>query len=626
MDGGTAKRHAAGLDGIRGVAVAAITAYHLGLIRGGILSVTVFFTLSGYLITSILLRGVDLRTFWVRRARRLLPALGLLLVVVLAATSIARPSQLSLHAKQAASAALYVANWATIARGDNYFHRFSGPAPFDHLWSLAIEEQFYVVWPLVVAGMLMLSARRKTQLMLVTGVLAVMSTVWMAVCYVPHAVNNTRAYEGTDTRAAPILIGALAAMIVPLERTGEGGRGRRLVLEAVGLVALAVVVVVVARTDELSPFLYQGGEVVVALASAVLVVAAGHPSTWVGRALGVAPLRWLGERTYGIYLWHLPVVAFMPPSALQGRPVARVLVQVAAILALAALSWALLEDPIRRNGFRAAFSERALRFAGVTLLVPIATGALIVWPKLTPASARDLDPLAELAAETPEARPVELAAVPMAKAAPRTSCTQLVHLGDSTSLGLISKQYLPDPADRLDARYQSVGVTLFIPEISGGRSIVEKHQEKPSAYEVVAARTAESFKGCWVFALGTSDAATTLGNVPGLMNRIRWMMERAGGAPVLWLTNKTVLAKGAYRNAHMLNWNQALLDSCKRYPNMRVYDWASEVRDAWFLPDAIHPNEVGSRERAARVARALAVAFPHGGPPSAECVVKLDAE
>jgi len=617
------QRYAPGLDGIRGLAVAAITAYHLGLINGGILSVTVFFTLSGYLITSILLGGfttsgaIDLSTFWARRARRLLPALLLVLAVVMLATVVARPTKLVAHGRQALAALFYFANWATIARGDNYFNRFSGPSPLDHLWSLAIEEQFYAVWPLLLLTLLLIGRRlrSKAPLVVVTALLALASTVAMAIRYVPNAVNNTRAYEGTDTRAAPMLVGALVAMILPLERLRRE-RGNRLVLEGFGLVSLAVVAAVVAATDELSPFLYRGGEAVVALATAALIISAAHPATTLGRLLGVAPLRWLGERTYGVYLWHLPVVAFMPPTLFPGRPVARVLFQVALIVTLAALSWSLLEDPIRRG------RVSAQRWAGAFALVPVAAVALIAPIKLSPAAPLlDLDVLeAESKQPAPEPSPSASPVLP-AKDAPLTACRELVHVGDSTSLGLISKSYVPNPEERLEARYRAVGVQLFVPEISGGRSVVEKMNDHASAYEVVAWKQATGFKGCYVFAIGIGDSATTLGNVPGLSKRIDWMMARAGGAPVLWATNKTLLKSGPYRNAFMEGWNRALREACARYPNMRVYDWAREVRDEWYLADAIHPNGVGSVERAARFARALAAAFPRDRAPAAECVL-----
>jgi peptidoglycan/LPS O-acetylase OafA/YrhL len=218
-----------GLDGIRAIAVGAVVAYHLRVpfFDGGLLGVSVFFTLSGYLITSLLLHGfeqrgrIELKDFWVRRARRLLPALLLMLPVVAVTTAIARPDKLAATGRQVLYALMYVANWTTIARGDDYFQRFSGPGPLDHLWSLAIEEQFYIVWPLFVFMMLWLGARLRrgrTPLMIVTLLLAGASTWAIVHLYDPSAMNNTRAYEGTDARAAALLVGALAAMALPFNR------------------------------------------------------------------------------------------------------------------------------------------------------------------------------------------------------------------------------------------------------------------------------------------------------------------------------------------------------------------------------------------------------------------------
>jgi len=648
-------QHAPGLDGVRGVAVAAIVAYHLGLMDGGLLSVSVFFTLSGYLITSILLAGwrktgtIDLKTFWLRRARRLLPALFFLLPVVLFAAAIARPNKLAMYGRQAFAAAFYMANWATIARGDTYFNRFSGPGPLDHLWSLAIEEQFYAIWPVLLLLLLIaaqklsgrrrgsgISSRAAMAVMVVTGLLATASAFAMAWRYVPNAINNTRAYEGTDGRAAPILIGTLTAMFAPLDRIGELGRRSRIVLDVIGVICCVVVVKLVISTDEYSPFLYRGGETVVSIASALLVLACAHPKTIVGKAFGIAPLQWLGERTYGIYLWHMPIVAFMPSAMLEGRPVMRVALQLGLTLALAGLSWTLLEDPIRRNGVIATFTNIGAkkspgrivfrRWAGAMALVPVSIAALAAWPLLSHAKASEVDfeaLTAELTAEPPDPRPApagSVVAVSVTKEALLTSCTQLVHVGDSTSLGLASKRYIPLAEDRLDARYRAVGVEMFVPEIAGGRAIVEKYKDIPSAYEVVSWKA--GYKGCWVFALGIGDSANIRGNVQGLSQRIDWMMARADGAPVLWTNTKTLLDKGPYANVFMNGWHQALVQACGRYPNMRVYDWANEAQDGWYLPDKIHPNEIGSKERAARIAKALAVAFPKDRAPSAECVVR----
>ncbi len=621
-----------GLDGIRAIAVGSVVAYHLHapFFDGGLLGVSVFFTLSGYLITSLLLHGfeqsgrVDLKAFWMRRARRLLPALLLMLPVVAVTTAIAHPDKLATTVRQVLYALLYVSNWTTIAHGDDYFQRFTGPQPLDHLWSLAIEEQFYIVWPLVVFALLWLGRRRRVLLALATVLLTAASTWAIFHLYDPNAINNTRAYEGTDARAASLLVGALAAMAIPFNRLPEVSRRSRIALDVVGALGLAGVIACIARTDEYSPFLYRGGEIVLSIATAALAIAAAHPQTFVARALGVLPLRWVGARSYGVYLWHLPVVAFMPSTVLMERPVARGAVEVALIMVLAAASFRLLEDPIRR---RRHVPRRA------AMLLPVATVALVIWPLSCRPPSTELEALAsepepvasavvmEPASMPPPPTTTTTVATPTTPSAPWTSCREVAHVGDSTSLGLVSTRLLPNVDDQIAARYHAVGVERFWPEITGARSMVEKYRDQPNATEVVKRRHQSGYSGCYVLALGTNDPANTSGNVAMLSTRIDNMMSQIGNTPVLWTTTKTLKDKGPYKNENMAGWNEALLKACARHSNIRVYDWASEVQDAWFTSDGIHFNTVGYRERAVRIAKALARAFPRDGAPPAECVV-----
>lgn len=203
-----------------------------------------------------------------------------------------------------------------------------------------------------------------------------------------------------------------------------------------------------------------------------------------------------------------------------------------------------------------------------------------------------------------------------------TSCTDVIHLGDSTSVGLVSSSFLPDADDRLAARYKAVGITNFIPEISGARSMVETLHGQPNATTVATRRRDAGYRGCWVLALGTNDPANVGGDVAALTRRIDGMMKRAGTMPVLWSTSKTLVTRGPYKNENMEGWNRALRDACGRYPNMRVYDWAAEVKDGWFMADGIHPNSAGCKAKAAGFAAALASAFPSGRSPASSCFVR----
>ncbi len=199
--------------------------------------------------------------------------------------------------------------------------------------------------------------------------------------------------------------------------------------------------------------------------------------------------------------------------------------------------------------------------------------------------------------------------VPPAKLA--TSCSSVVHIGDSTSDGLVLAAYQPDAKLRIAAQYRRVGVKHFVPEVSGARSIVETWHGFPNGYTVAQQVLSRGFHGCWVIALGTNDTAdVAVGSEVGLAARITEMMSLISPQPVMWVNVKTLVSSGPYSEANMLKWNRALLQACPRYPNMRVYNWAGAVRRSWFISDDIHYTPQGYAMRSRLIANALATAFP----------------
>ncbi len=650
-------RYVPALDGLRALAVALVLGYHLGVpgMSGGLLGVGVFFTLSGFLITGILLSTwhhtgrTGLGRFYLRRARRLLPAVVVLLVVVLLTTALVDRARLGAVAAQAAGAVLYVSNWQTIASGQSYFDRFTGPGPLDHLWSLAVEEQFYLVWPLLLLGLAALPWVTKRVAAWATGLLAGASfgLLWW---HAGPGFDTTRAYEGTDTRAGGLLVGSLLAILMfrptgppRLEGMPTRGADRWAVLGLAGIGALTVF------TNEYSMFLYHGGLLLLSLATAAVVAVVVQPGSRVAAVLGRRPLTWVGERSYGIYLWHLPVIVFTPTDVLADRPALRAATLAALTVGIAALSWALVEDPIRRHGLRGALAgghrpdgrRRAVpAVAGAAgALVLVATSALSAQglvagrpPGAASGAAVDVDHPPVPADATPRAsapptpRPSATArSTPASASGPlRTRCTELVHVGDSTSIGLMDPTYQPDPAARVDAQYARVGVDDFTADISGARSIVERFEGRPNAEEAVSSRTDRGYDGCWTLALGVNEAANQyVGGVVPLADRIdRLMRHIPADAPVLWLTVRTLVRSGPYGDAQMKKWNAALLDACRRYPHLRVYDWRAEVRSSWYIDDKVHFSTAGYAQRAMRIADALAVAFPADSPSPEGCLVR----
>ena len=203
---------------------------------------------------------------------------------------------------------------------------------------------------------------------------------------------------------------------------------------------------------------------------------------------------------------------------------------------------------------------------------------------------------------------------------PETSCVAVAHVGDSTSIGLMSESFLPDPALRIDAQYRNVGAQTVHTDIAGARSIVETYEDQPNAETAVLDLVKAGHDGCWVFAMGTNEAANQAAgsNVEG-RERIDIMMTAAGRRPVMWLTVRSLRGDGPYADAEMRKFNEALAEACGRYPNMAVFDWASEARDGWFQDDGIHFTSDGYAERGRRTAAALAKAFPTIGSPATRC-------
>jgi peptidoglycan/LPS O-acetylase OafA/YrhL len=623
------ERYMPGLDGLRAIAVLGVVLFHLGFgwAEGGLLGVGVFFTLSGYLITDILLTQVDrggigLRSFWAARARRLLPGLFLMLIVVIAWVTLIGPHQPADFRVAALSAVGYFNNWWLIFHHLSYFDRFAPPSPLNHLWSLSVEEQFYILWPfLLMLGVRLVPEVKSTQgvrprLAAAALVAALASGIAMALLYSP-SLDPSRVYYGTDTRALELLVGAALAMVWPSHRLRAGIAPRaRWIVDGAGMAGLLVIGLMFWSVSELTPFLYRGGFALLALASALAVAALAHPASRLGPIVGCRPMRWIGQRSYGIYLWTLPVVVLTSPQGAHGPNLLRAALQVAAIMAVAELSWRYVEDPIRHGALGRLWTQsrsgswrrRPLPHHGWAL---VGAGALVVAlaiAGLAGAGVSNEPKAIATVAQTIEAKNVRRAPL-------STSCKAVVHIGDSTSEGLISSEYLPDPSQQISAQYARVGATTQHFEIAGARSIYERFEGEANAQEVAEAWKNEGFEGCWVIAMGTNEAAdVAAGSTVAYDDRIASMMSTIGGAPVLWVNVKSLVANGPYAEANMKSWDEVLLDACDRYPSMRVYDWASDVEDRWFIPDGIHFTSEGYAARARLIASALLEAFPSTEP------------
>jgi len=373
--------HQPALDGIRALAVAAVLAYHAGLpwARGGFLGVDAFFVLSGYLISSLLLlewraRGtIALSAFWARRARRLLPALFLMLIGVAGyALVFAAPDEIGKLRGDALATLGYVANWRPLFSGQSYFDQFSVPSPLRHTWSLAIEEQWYAVWPLLLLVLLRL---RRGSLLALSLLMIAGSAFLMGWLYDPGG-DPSRVYYGTDTRAQSLLMGAALAMLL-LQRGPLRSLPARHMLQIAALVCAVGVGWVWATASGDSVFLYRGGFLLLAAAVAVVIAASVQPKAGpIGRLLSLPPLRGLGLISYGVYLWHWPVYLVLTPDRTGWDGYGLFAVRVLVTLAIAVVSYRVIEMPVRRGAlrqWRASWTLAPATAAGLAVALVLVT-------------------------------------------------------------------------------------------------------------------------------------------------------------------------------------------------------------------------------------------------------------
>lgn len=354
-------RYVPALDGLRALAVLVVIAYHmhLGWAPGGLLGVTMFFVLSGYLITGLLLKEYDdsgtisLSNFWLRRVRRIIPAVVFAVLGTALLCTIFDHALLTKMRPDVLPTLLFFNNWWQIFHNVSYFEALGAPSPLTHYWSLSIEEQFYLIWPIALLICMKAGVKRQTMQKGII-VLIVLSTLEMILLFDPHA-DPSRVYYGTDTRAFSLLIGALLAFIWPYQKLTERAGDRmtptgRIIFNVVGVVAVVGLLVMVVVTNGFEPFIYRGGLLICSLLTAVAIAVLVHPISWISKVFELPPFVWVGKCSYSMYLWHFPIILLMTPANMQGEtPWWLCLIELAIIFAVSALSYYVVENPIRHG-------------------------------------------------------------------------------------------------------------------------------------------------------------------------------------------------------------------------------------------------------------------------------------
>ena len=638
-------RRAPGLDGVRALAVLAVMGFHEGAseLSGGFLGVDVFFVLSGFLITDLLATqydragGLNLKDFWSRRARRLLPALALMLIVVTAAATVIEPGQGASLRQSLLAAATYTSNWYQILHHVSYFATlglFTAPPPLDHLWSLAIEEQFYLIWP-VLLWLIILRLNGRRARVTATLILAALSALAMALEYSPG--DPSLVYYGTDTHAFALLIGAALALAFPLATVMSLPAAQVRRLDAAGVVGLVLLAWAAGHFSGNDRAVYPFGLILAAVGAAGLVAAAAGTGV-IAAMTSLPPLRWVGIRSYGIYLWHWPVIALAGAITGPGPTSPWLwLIEACVSIALACASWEFVERPILRDGFLATCSrwrvalDEGLRPVGARRQagpVVVAAAALIAVAVAGYGVARPPGPatpagLLQQVAEgqrisaasqasagasagassratgsaSPSASPAATSpAAASASRAPAAACQtaaakpakvsgrQVTAIGDSVMVA---------SAAALDATLPGIYINAEV-----GRAMVNGL----AAIQSLAAR--HELRRYVVVGLGTNGpvSAAQIRQLRHLIGPNRDLILINTFGPMPWESSvNTVLDAAARHTAHvsLADWHAAI---------------ASHTSLLW--PDRIHPRPAGARVYARIVLAAIAAQLPHAAAPS----------
>lgn len=601
-----------GLDGLRGIAVLAVIIYHadISALVGGFLGVDVFFVLSGFLITNLLLEEltrtntIDRANFYLRRIRRLLPALLLVLFASILVSGLFVMDAAYQVRRDLPWAFTFVLNWSYIFFEQSYFVNISRPPLLQHLWSLSIEEQFYVIWPLVIIGLYKLPLGRITprqKIFTVSLFLALASTAWMIYLSIangfPIPNDPSRVYFGTDTHAMGLLIGCATGALWRSERlSGRLTPDRATALNGLGMFCLAGIAFFFIFVSEFNEWLYRGGFLVLSLITAALIVIIAHPGLKFGARLGNPVLKWFGDRSYGIYLWHWPVFVLLRTGIdVQWPEPVIFIAKIAIVLVISDFSYRLVELPIRQGAIgnrlkiwrELGLPRPAMRsYVTAGLATAVLATSLVGMYRVPTPDAGNLTGIGGITA-------IDEVAVVAAQPVAALSTDPAINAQQVADLQQKIQDQLP-PVVFGDSVV--LGARNSLREVLGEISIDAQVSRQPNAIaeRVQLRRTENKLGQVVVIHMGTNgtmreDVLRT--TIEGLTDRKRVVVVNVR-VPRAWMKPN----------------NEIIAETVAEFPNVRFVDWAaaSKGKKKYFAPDGVHLTKSGGKVFADLINEAIA--------------------
>lgn len=603
-------RYISGIDGIRSLAVIGVVLYHLSpsFLKGGYLGVVLFFVISGYLITDLLFqelyqnKRLDYKGFFKRRIKRLYPTLAFVLLLASAYITLFQRNLLNNIRGVIWSSLLNVNNWWQIHKGFSYFDRFQGESPFTHIWALSIEWQFYLLWPFLFLILVKGIRKKKIVNRILIGA-ALLSAILMAFLFHP-AQDPSRVYYGTDTRLFSILIGCLLAFVWPTYRLKPRiPRGARLILEMSGIVSLGLLLWAFVKMDASSTFTYRGGMFLISLCTAVLVAVTAHPGARMNRWLTNPLFSWIGKRSYGLYLYQLPVMVFYEAKVqnLADHPWMHSLIEVFLLVLLSELSYRFIERPAARADWLHA-SLRIVRsmkqginvhnWAAIPILILLGT-SIVGWASaptnhVTKAQKEVQETIAENKKALESKAPAQKTEKTLSSSEEQTI---------SSAYNLTPEQLKKADKMKISALGDSVllgsaaEIKQIFPQITMDGSVGRQVYEAPAILETM--KSSGGLANTVIIALGTNGSFT--------QEQFAEVMKSLSGKKVYWVNAYVPTQK--WQN----QVNQSLAAWKKDYKNLTIIDWYSvaSAHPEWFEADHVHPNVDGRKSYAGLIAKEI---------------------